>query len=57
MSNLITIESARGVLTSNAKRFQAALGEDAPGRVHPVAWGPWSAAVLADCERLSLIHI
>lgn len=47
-----TIEVARPVIQQKAKQFEAALqGDPAAGRIRPVGYEPWMAAVFADFQR------
>lgn len=49
---VVSINSAKALLTSEAKRFEAALhSEPGSGRIRPVEWKPWYAAAIADFER------
>lgn len=48
----ISLNSAKALLNSESKRFEAALhSEPGSGRIRPVEWKPWYAAAIADFER------
>ena len=52
MTEEIQLSSARALIQTNAKRFEAALhSEPGSGRIRPVEWKPWYAAAIADFER------
>lgn len=50
--NSATWDSARGIVAQRAKQFEAALRSDASaGRIRPIGFEPWMAAVAADFQR------
>lgn len=52
MTNNYTIEVARPVIQAKAKQFEAALqGDPSAGRIRPVGFQPWLAAVFADFQK------
>lgn len=49
--DMVTWEQARGVVAQRAKQFEAALSPDpASGRIRPVGYDAWMAAVAADFQ-------
>lgn len=48
----VTWDVARGIVAQRAKQFEAALRSDAAvGRIRPIGFEPWMAAVAADFQR------